>query len=92
MGNENQNRSAENRHDFERTDSHRPLSVDSFILWAIEIAIGFHKGLQGMNGEKSQNHIFLFRKSGITTDTTYKKHRRVVGPGGTRKTKLTGNV
>ena len=63
MGNENQNRSAENRLDFERTDSHRPLWIDSFYgqLKSVEIKIGFHRGLQGMNGEKSQNNIFLFR-------------------------------
>ena len=30
MGNGNQNRSAENRHDSERTDSHRPPSIGSF--------------------------------------------------------------
>ena len=41
MGNENRNRSAENRHDFERTE---------IILWVIEIEIGFHRRLQGMNG------------------------------------------
>ena len=56
-------------------------SVDGFILWAIEIDIGFHRGLQGMNREKSQNNIFLFRNVGHqTTDTTYKKQRRVVNP------------
>ena len=61
MGNENQKRSAENRHDFERTDSHRPLSIDSFYgqLKSIEIEIGFHKWLQGMNGEKSRSNIFF---------------------------------
>ena len=37
--------------------------------------------------------LFLFRMlSGITTDITYKKHRRVVGPRGTRETKLTRNA
>ena len=34
-------------------------SVDRFILCAIEIDLGFHRRLQGMNEEKSQT-IFFF--------------------------------
>ena len=43
MGNGNQNRSAENRHDFERTDSHRPLSIDSF-YGQLELILAFTEG------------------------------------------------
>ena len=49
----------ENRRDSERTNFHRPLPIVSF-LWAIKYDIGLHRGLQGMNGEKSHNNICFF--------------------------------
>ena len=40
---ENQNRFAENRRDSERTDSHRPLSIDSF-YGQLELILAFTEG------------------------------------------------
>ena len=43
MENENQNRSAENRHDSKRTDSHRPRSIDPF-NGQLKLKLAFTKG------------------------------------------------
>ena len=54
MGNENPNRSAENRHDSERTDSNRPLSI---------VSIYGHPGKLGSTGT-SPNFPFLTLRRG----------------------------
>ena len=62
MGNENQNWSAENRHDSKRTDSRIPLSMVSF-YGQLKLIVAFTEGCKAWT-EKYLRTLFLFPNVG----------------------------